>query len=77
MNIFRLFESQKIMKICSKTHQVALFKNIFFGEACPEPPSKRLATPRVASPPKSWPPLAIPEYTHGLLLRNIFEEMRS
>ena len=24
---------------------------IFFGEACPEPPSKRIATPPVKSPP--------------------------
>ena len=34
---------KKIMKICSKTHQIAPFKKIF-GEACPEPPSKRMAT---------------------------------
>ena len=53
-------------------------QNNFFGEACPEPPSKRMATPRVASPhppPKknSWPPLANPAYAHELLLRNLFE----
>ena len=48
-----------------------------FGEACPRtPPSKRMATPRVASPPQkknSWPPLANPAYAHELLLRNLFE----
>ena len=48
----------------------------------PNPPSNRLATPRFAachspSPPKSWPTLANPAYVHGLLLRNLFEEMRS
>ena len=47
----------------------------FFGEACPEPLSKRWATR--CKPPKSWPPLANPAYAHGLLLRNLFEEMRS
>ena len=35
MNIFRLFESEKFMKICSKTHQIAPFKKFIFGEACP------------------------------------------
>ena len=53
----------------------------------PNPPKKRLATPHVASclaaynsssPPKSWVlPLANPAYAHGLLLRNLFEKMRS
>ena len=79
-DIFRLFESKKCMKICSKTHQIAQFKN-FWGESMPpNPPSKRMATPRVAShppapPPKknSWPPLANPAYAHELLLRNLFE----
>ena len=32
---------------------------------------------QLAQPPKGWPPLANPEYAHGLLLRNLFEEMRS
>ena len=65
------------MKICSKTHQIAPFNFFFFSEACPEPPSKRLATPRVPSTQKSWPPLANPAYAHTLLLKNLFEEMRS
>ena len=50
---------------------------IFFrGSMPPNPPSKRMATPRVASPPpkkNSWPPLANPAYAHELLLRNLFE----
>ena len=43
------------------------------GKHAPEPPTKRLATPRVASPPpqNSWPPLANPAYAHELLLRNL------
>ena len=55
MNIFRLFESKKFMKICSKTHQIARFKKFFRGSIPPNPPppSKRLASP----PPKSWPSL--------------------
>ena len=54
-------------------------QKIFFGEACPLiPPSKRMATPRVAilaHPQKtnSWPPLANPAYVHELLLKNLFE----
>ena len=36
-DIFRLFESKKFMKICSKTHQIAPFKKNF-GEACPRTP---------------------------------------
>ena len=54
-------------------------QNYFFrGSMPPNPPSKRVATPRVASPhppPKknSWPPLANPAYAHELLLRNLFE----
>ena len=64
------------MKICSKTHQIAQLKKVFSGKHAPEPPSKRMATPRVASPPppkNSWPPLANPAYAHELLPRNIFE----
>ena len=67
------------MKICSKTHQIAQFKKKFRGSMPPNPPSKRMATPRVAAPtpppPKknSWPPLANPAYAHELLLRNLFE----
>ena len=37
MNIFRLFESKKLMKICSKTHQIAPFKNYFSGKHAPNP----------------------------------------
>ena len=66
------------MKICSKTHQIAQFKKKILGSMPPNPPSKRVATPRVARlhpPPKknSWPPLANPAYAHELLLRNLFE----
>ena len=42
---------KKIMKICSKTDQIAPFKISFSGKHAPEPPPKRMATPRVASPP--------------------------
>ena len=50
-DIFRLFESKKIMKIGSKTHQIAQFKKNFRGSMPPNPPSKRMDTPLVASPP--------------------------
>ena len=50
------------------------------GSMPPNPPSKRMATPRVASPPppkkkinSCSPPLANPAYVHELLLRNLFE----
>ena len=49
MNIFSIFSSEKFRKISSKTHQIAPFKKIFPGKHVPEPPSKRLATTRVAS----------------------------
>ena len=58
-----IFESKKSMKICSKMHQIAPFKKIFRGSMSPNPPSKRMATPRVANPPpppkkkNSWSPL--------------------
>ena len=77
MNIFRPFESKKNMKICSKMHQIAPFKFFFSGKHAPNPPSKHLSTPRVASTQKSWPPLANPADAHILLLKNLFEEMRS
>ena len=75
---------KKIMKICSKTHQIAPFKNFLGGSMPPNHLSKRMATPRVASPPpppppkkkkNSWPPLANPAFAHELhvLLRNLFE----
>ena len=52
--------------------QNAPFKKKFRGSMPPHPPSKCIATPRVASPPppkkkrkiNSWPPLAIPAYAH-------------
>ena len=37
-DIFRLFESKKFMKICSKTHQIAPFKKFFSGKHAPKPP---------------------------------------
>ena len=60
------------MKISSKTHQIAPFKKEFPGKHAPEPPSKRVATPRVASPQKVGRPLANHTHSHG----NLFEKMR-
>ena len=49
----------------------------FSGKHAPKKtPSKRVATPRVASPSPQKivsPPLANPAYAHELLLRNLFE----
>ena len=51
----------------------------FRGTMPPNPPSKRMATPRVASTPpppqkkNGWPPLANPAYAHELLLKNLVE----
>ena len=73
MDIFRLFESKKFMKICSKTHQLAPFKFFLLGSIPRTPPS--YATRR--KHPKRWPHLANPAYAHALLLKNLFEEMRS
>ena len=42
MNIFRLFESKKFMKICSKTHKIAPFKKKFSEKHAPEPPEQTL-----------------------------------
>ena len=65
MNIFSIFSSKKFMKICSKTHQIEPLKKFPRGIMPPNPSSKRLAMPRVASslaacnspnPPKSSPP---------------------
>ena len=50
-------------------------QKFFSGSMPPKPPSKRMATPRVASPspPKnSGTPLANPACAHELLLRNLF-----
>ena len=49
MNIFSIFSSKKFMKICSKTHQIELFKKNSPGKHAPNPPSKRLAMPPAAS----------------------------
>ena len=58
-------------------------QKFFRGSMTPNPPSRRMATPRIASPPppkkknkkNSWPPLANPACAHELhvLLRNLFE----
>ena len=71
MNIFRLFESKKLMKICSKTHQIAPFKKIFW--------EIYLMINFLQAPKKVPPPLANPAYAHiyGLLLKNLFEEVHS
>ena len=66
------------MKYAPKRTKLHNSKKIFRGSMPPNPPSKRMATPRVASPPpqkkkNSWPPLANPAYAHELLLRNLFE----
>ena len=65
---------KKCMKICSKTHHLKKIR----GSMHPNPPCKRMATPRVASPPpsppkKCWPPLANPAYVYELLLKKLFE----
>ena len=70
MIFFRLFESQKIMKICSKTHQIAQL-NFFFRDACSRTPLANASPP--PPPNNSWPPLANPAYAHKLQLRNVFE----
>ena len=65
--------------------QNAPFKKNFPGKHAPNPLSKCLATLRVASsfaacnppnPKKVGHPLANHTYSHGLLLRNLFEEIR-
>ena len=48
MNIFTIFILQNFSKIFSNTHQIAPFLKIFSGEHAPEPPSKRVASPRAA-----------------------------
>ena len=63
-DIFGLFESKKVMKICSKTHQIAPL-NFFRGSM---PPNSLVASP-LTLPNNSWPPLANPAYAHELLLR--------
>ena len=51
MTFLDFLKVKKIMKICSKTHQIAPLKYFFSGKHAPEPPSKRMATPRVANSP--------------------------
>ena len=72
MNIFRLFESNKNIKLCSKTHQMAPFKK----SMPPNPPSKCLATPRVASTQKVGP-LGKSCIRPWTIRKNLFEEMCS
>ena len=52
-------------------------QNFFRESMPPNPPSKRMATPRFASPPpqkkNSCSPLTNPACAHELLLRNLFE----
>ena len=81
---FYFFSSKKLMKIYSKAHHLKKFSR---GIMPPNPPSKCLATPRVAnsfaacnspSPTKvAPPPMTNHTYSHGLRLRNLFEEIRS
>ena len=59
MNIFRLFEGQKIMKICSKTHQVAPFKNIFSEKHAPNPLANAWLRHASQAPQKIGPPWQI------------------
>ena len=49
MNIFSIFLSKKFMKICSKSLQIEPFKKFPRLSMPPNPPSKRLAMPRVTS----------------------------
>ena len=74
------------MKICSKTHQIAPLKKMFTGKHAHDPLANAWlrhgsqATLRHAtrsSPQNDGPLLANPTYAHGLLLRNLFEEMDS
>ena len=83
-NIFRFFSSKKFMKISSKTHQNPPFKKKLSTKHAPEPPEQTLgnATRRkqirgmqLVHPSKKMGPLANTTYAHGLLLRNLFEEM--
>ena len=48
INILQFFFLQNCSKIHSRTHQIAPFFKKFSGEHAPEPPSKRMASPRSA-----------------------------
>ena len=71
------------MKKCSKTHQIAPFQKKLSGKHAPKQTlgyhtrRKPLSGMQLAQPPKKLAPLANPAYAHGLLLRILFEEMRS
>ena len=47
------------MKLCSKTHQIPSSQKKLSGKHAPEPPSKRLATPRVDRKPLRGMQLAL------------------
>ena len=66
------------MKKCSKTHQIAPFQKKLSGKHAPKQTlGYHTRRKPLAQPPKKLAPLANPAYAHGLLLRNLFEEMRS
>ena len=75
--LFRRFESKKNYENMLQNAPNCTIQKHFRGSMPPNPPIKRLATPRVASTQKKLPPLANPVYAHGLLLKILFEEMRS
>ena len=82
MNISIYFSSKKFMKICSKTHLIAQSKKFSRGSMPPNLPSKRHASQAASlhanrPAPLKAAPLANHTYSHGLLLRNLFEEIRS
>ena len=76
-DIFRLFESKIFFENMLQNAPNCTIQKEISGKHAPKPPSKRMATPRVAShpppPKKAPPPLANPAYAHELLLRNLFE----
>ena len=49
--IFLDFLKVKIYENMLQNAPNCTIKNCFFGEACPEPPSKSVTTPLVESPP--------------------------
>ena len=78
MKFLDFLKVRNLWKYAPKRTKLHNSKNIFRGSMSPNPPSKRMATPRVAilaPPPKknSWLPLANPAYVHKLLLKKLFE----
>ena len=75
--IFLDFLRVKMYENMLQNAPICTIKHFFRGSMPPNPPSKSVATPRVASPPppnnSCPPPLANPAYAHELLLRNLFE----